>query len=84
MTAWHQRYRGPGVMIHWHVERKSVCIYSQLKSCSASEVASMIGCPAALHRHGGGPAVHRHPRRVHRRFRLRPHARRRLPGPLAG
>jgi TnpA family transposase len=29
-------------MIYWHVERKSVCIYSQLKSCSASEVASMI------------------------------------------
>ncbi|MFD5753182.1 Tn3 family transposase [Streptomyces sp. NPDC127033] len=24
------------------MERKSVCIYSQLKSCSASEVASMI------------------------------------------
>jgi TnpA family transposase len=29
-------------MIYWHVERKSVCIYSQLKSCSASEVAAMI------------------------------------------
>jgi TnpA family transposase len=29
-------------MIYWHVERKSVCIYSQLKHCSASEVASMI------------------------------------------
>ncbi|GAA2271546.1 Tn3 family transposase [Kitasatospora sp. NPDC001175] len=42
MTEWHQRYRGPGVMIYWHVERKSVCIYSQLKSCSASEVAAMI------------------------------------------
>jgi TnpA family transposase len=42
MTEWHQRYRGPGVMIYWHVERKSVCVYSQLKSCSASEVAAMI------------------------------------------
>jgi TnpA family transposase len=42
MTEWHQRYRGPGVMIYWHVERKSVCICSQLRSCSASEVASMI------------------------------------------
>ncbi|OEV04601.1 Tn3 family transposase [Streptomyces oceani] len=42
MTEWHQRYRGPGVMIYWHVERKSMCIYSQLKSCSASEVAAMI------------------------------------------
>ena len=42
MTEWHARYGGPGVMIDWHVERKSVCIYSQLKSCSASEVAAMI------------------------------------------
>ncbi|CAM5270170.1 hypothetical protein SAURM35S_05667 [Streptomyces aurantiogriseus] len=30
-------------MIYWHVERKNVCIYSQLKSCSSSEVAAMIG-----------------------------------------
>lgn len=27
---------------YWHVERKNVCIYSQLKSCSSSEVAAMI------------------------------------------
>ena len=31
-----------GVMIYWHVEKKSVCIYSQLKRCSSSEVAAMI------------------------------------------
>jgi TnpA family transposase len=42
MTEWHARYGGPGVMIYWHVERKSVCIYSQLKTCSSSEVAAMI------------------------------------------
>ncbi|MGC5401019.1 Tn3 family transposase [Streptomyces sp. DT20] len=42
MTEWHQRYRGPGMMIYWHVEKKSLCVYSQLKSCSASEVAAMI------------------------------------------
>ena len=42
MTEWHARYGGPGVMIYWHVERKSVCIYSQLKTCSASEVAAML------------------------------------------
>ena len=29
-------------MIYWHVERRSACIYSQLKSCSASEVAAML------------------------------------------
>jgi hypothetical protein len=42
MTEWHARYRGPGVMIYWHVEKNAVCIYSQLKSCSSSEVAAMI------------------------------------------
>jgi len=42
MTEWHNRYRGPGVMIYWHVERKSICVRSQLKSCSSSEVAAMI------------------------------------------
>jgi len=30
------------VMIYWHVERKSLCIYSQLRACSSSEVAAMI------------------------------------------
>lgn len=42
MTEWHIRYRGRGVMIYWHVEKKSACIYSQLKACSSSEVAAMI------------------------------------------
>lgn len=42
MTEWHIRYRGPGIMVYWHVEKKSACIYSQLKSCSSSEVAAMI------------------------------------------
>ena len=42
MTEWHRRYRGPGVMIYWHVEKKSAAIYSQLKNCSSSEVAAMI------------------------------------------
>lgn len=42
MTEWHERYRGPGIMVYWHVERKSVCIYSQVTQPSANEVASMI------------------------------------------
>jgi TnpA family transposase len=42
MTEWHPRYRGPGVLIYWHVERKAVCIYSQLRRCTSSEVAAMI------------------------------------------
>ena len=42
MTEWHQRYGGPGIMIYWHVDRKSAAIYSQVQSCSASEVAAMV------------------------------------------
>jgi TnpA family transposase len=29
-------------MIYWHVDNKSACIYSQLKNCTSSEVASML------------------------------------------
>jgi len=42
LTEWHIRYRGPGVTVYWHVEKHSCCIYSQLKSCSSSEAASML------------------------------------------
>src|SRR6266511_5506093 len=33
---------GRGVLIYWHVERKSMAIHSQLISCTASEVAAMV------------------------------------------
>jgi len=42
MTEWHARYHKKGVMIYWHVENKSACIHSMIKSCSSSEAASMI------------------------------------------
>ena len=42
MTEWHARYGGRGIMIYWHVEKNSTCIYSQLRRCSSSEVAAMI------------------------------------------
>ena len=42
LAQWHVRYGGRGVMIYWHVERQSLCIHSQLKSPSSSEVAAMI------------------------------------------
>jgi TnpA family transposase len=41
-------------MIYWHVDRKSVCIYSQLKRCSSSEVAAMI--EGVLH-HGADTTI---------------------------
>jgi len=40
-TEWHSRYGGRGVLIYWHVERKSMIVHSQLISCTASEVAAM-------------------------------------------
>lgn len=41
MVEWHSRYRGRGVMVYWHVDQNSLCIYSQLKTCSSSEVGSV-------------------------------------------
>jgi TnpA family transposase len=56
MTEWHIRYGGRGVMIYWHVERGSVCIHSQLRRCSSSEVAAMI---EGVLRHGTEMEVER-------------------------
>lgn len=42
MTQWHPRYHSSGVMIYWHVNTQSICIYSQLKTCTSSEVAAML------------------------------------------
>jgi len=42
MTEWRSRYKGYGVMVYWHVETNAVCIYSQLKRFSNSEIAAMI------------------------------------------
>src|SRR5215469_4930056 len=42
MSEWRSRYHGDGVLVYWHVETGAVCIYSQLRSFSSSEVAAMI------------------------------------------
>lgn len=42
MSEMHLRYQDYGAMIYWHVERKSMCMYSQLKRVSDREEASMI------------------------------------------
>ena len=42
MTEWRSRYRGYGVLVYWHVETNAVCLYSQLRNFSFSEVAAMI------------------------------------------
>ena len=42
MTEWRSRYKGYGVLVYWHVETNAVCLYSQLRNFSFSEVAAMI------------------------------------------
>lgn len=42
LSQFHPRYKKQGVMIYWHVDKKAACIYSQLKTCTSSEVGSMI------------------------------------------
>jgi len=42
LVEYHSRYQGRGVMVYWHVDEKSLCIYSQLKTCSSSEVGAVI------------------------------------------
>jgi TnpA family transposase len=42
MTEYHRRYGGRGIMVYWHVEKKSACVYSQVKTVSSSEVAAML------------------------------------------
>jgi len=56
MTEWHLRYGGKGIMIYWHVEKHATCIYSQLKTCSSSEVAAMI--KGVLRHTSSKPSIH--------------------------
>lgn len=42
MSEYHIRYKGYGIMAYWHVEKKALCISSQMKRCSSSEIASML------------------------------------------
>jgi TnpA family transposase len=41
-AEWHARYGGRGVMIYWHVDKRSCVVFSQIKTCSSSEVGAMI------------------------------------------
>ncbi len=42
ITEWSPRHHNNGVMIYWHVNDQYICVYSQLKTCTSSEVASML------------------------------------------
>ena len=62
LTQWHKRYHNAGVMVYWHVAKQSLCIHSQLKAPSSSEVASMLFYFTPLHHHAGGPQLRRYSR----------------------
>lgn len=42
MSEWSPRHHAEGVMIYWHVSDQYICVYSQIKTCTSSEVASML------------------------------------------
>lgn len=42
LTEWSPRHHSSGVMIYWHVSDQYICVYSQMKTCNSSEVASML------------------------------------------
>jgi len=42
MNEWHGRYKGHGIMVYWHVDTNALCIHSQSKTCTSSEVGAMI------------------------------------------
>src|SRR5208282_4088730 len=44
----------PEALVYWHVETGAVCIYSQLRSFSSSEVAAMIEPGSPRHRDASG------------------------------
>lgn len=42
MSEYHIRYKGSGILAYWHVEKKALCISSQIQRCADSEIASML------------------------------------------
>jgi hypothetical protein len=65
MTEWHIRYGGRGVMIYWHIERKSLCIYSPAPGLLLLGGGGHDrGAGSTLHRHDRGAQLRRLPRPV--------------------
>jgi TnpA family transposase len=55
-TKYHARHRKAGVTIYWPTDKRAVCVSSQLKRCSSTEVAAMI---QGVLRHGTEMAIER-------------------------
>ena len=75
-TEWHSRYGGRGVLIYWHVEKKSMVVHSQLLQLLGVRGArDGRGRHPARHHHDGRGQLRRHPRPVRDRVRHHPAAR---------
>jgi TnpA family transposase len=42
LTQWSGKHKKPGIMIYWHLNLNYICVFSQIKNCGSSEVASML------------------------------------------
>lgn len=62
MTEYHIRYQGYGIMAYWHVDKKALCISSQIIRCDASEIAAML---AGIIHHATNAKVENHSTDTH-------------------
>lgn len=62
MTEYHIRYQGYGIMAYWHVDKKALCISSQIIRCGASEIATML---AGIIHHATNAKVENHSTDTH-------------------
>jgi TnpA family transposase len=62
MTEYHIRYQGYGIMAYWHVDKKALCISSQIIKCGASEIAAML---AGIIHHATNAKVENHSTDTH-------------------
>ena len=62
MSEYHIRYQGSGILAYWHVDRKALCISSQIIRCSTSEIAAML---AGIINHASNAKVKNHSTDTH-------------------
>lgn len=62
MSEYHIRYQGYGIMAYWHVDKKALCISSQIIKCGASEIAAML---AGIIHHATNAKVDKHSTDTH-------------------
>jgi TnpA family transposase len=54
ISEFHIRYKGYGILAYWHVDRKALCVSSQIMRCGNSEIATML---AGVIHHGSNAKI---------------------------